>query len=146
MTERSIEHRTKVPEIRKGDTVVVLAGKDAGKRGKVERVIRLDPSPSPLRSGYRRTSAKGGVSVIVEGLNIARKHTKPRQRSQGGPGSMPTVDPGGVLDRAMPLPISRVMVVCNHCDRPTRVRHRTLDNGARVRACGHCGEPLEVKA
>jgi large subunit ribosomal protein L24 len=146
MPARSIEHQTKVPEIRKGDTVVVLAGKDAGKRGKVERVIRLDPSPSPLRSGYRRTSAKGGVSVIVEGLNIARKHTKPRQRTQGGPGSMPTVDPGGVLDRAMPLPVSRVMVVCGHCDRPTRIRHRLLDNGARVRACGHCGEPLEVKS
>jgi large subunit ribosomal protein L24 len=146
MPARSIEHQTKVPEIRKGDTVVVLAGKDAGKRGKVERVIRLDPSPSPLRSGYRRVSAKGGVSVIVEGLNIARKHTKPRQRTQGGPGSMPTVDPGGVLDRAMPLPVSRVMVVCNHCDRPTRVGHRTLDNGARVRACGHCGLPLEVKS
>ncbi|MEW6223555.1 MAG: 50S ribosomal protein L24 [Chloroflexota bacterium] len=146
MTERSIEHRTKVPEIRKGDTVVVLAGKDAGKRGTVERVIRLDPSPTPLRSGYRRTSLKGGVSVVVAGLNIARKHTKPRQRTQGGPGSMPTVDPGGVLDRAMPLPVSRVMVVCGHCDRPTRIGHRTLDNGARVRVCGHCGEPLEVKA
>jgi len=146
MTVRSVEHQTKVPEIRKGDTVVVLAGKDAGKRGTVERVIRLDPSPSPVRSGYRRTSLKGGVSVVVEGLNIARKHTKPRQRSQGGPGAMPTVDPGGILDRAMPLPISRVMVVCNHCDRPTRIGHRTLDNGSRVRACRHCGEPLEVKA
>jgi large subunit ribosomal protein L24 len=146
MPARSIEHQTKVPEIRKGDTVVVLAGRDAGKRGKVERVIRLDPSPSPLRSGYRRTSAKGGVSVIVEGLNIARKHTKPRQRTQGGPGSMPTVDPGGVLDRAMPLPVSRVMVVCGHCDRPTRIGHRVLDNGARVRACRHCGQPLEVKS
>jgi large subunit ribosomal protein L24 len=146
MTVRSIEHQTKVPEIRKGDTVVVLAGKDAGKRGLVERVIRIDPSPSPLRSGYRRTSLKGGVSVVVTGLNIARKHTKPRQRSQGGPGAMPTVDPGGILDRAMPLPISRVMVVCGHCDRPTRIGHRTLDNGARVRACGHCGEPLEVKS
>ena len=146
MPDRSIEHRTKVPEIRKGDTVVVLAGKDAGKRGKVEKVIRLDPSPSPVRSGYRRTSLKGGVSVVVEGLNIARKHTKPRQRSQGGPGSMPTVDPGGILDRAMPLPVSRVMVVCGHCDRPTRVGHRTLDNGTRVRTCHHCGEPLEVKA
>jgi len=146
MPDRSIEHRTKVPEIRKGDTVVVLAGKDAGKRGKVEKVIRLDPSPSPVRSGYRRTSLKGGVSVVVEGLNIARKHTKPRQRSQGGPGSMPTVDPGGILDRAMPLPVSRVMVVCGHCERPTRVGHRTLDNGTRVRICHHCGEPLEVKA
>ena len=85
MPDRSIEHRTKVPEIRKGDTVVVLAGKDAGKRGKVDQVIRRDPSPSPVRSGYRRTSLKGGVLVVVAGLNIARKHTKPRQRSQGGP-------------------------------------------------------------
>jgi large subunit ribosomal protein L24 len=146
MPDRSIEHRTKVPEIRKGDTVVVLAGKDVGKRGKVDRVIRRDPSPSPVRSGYRRTSLKGGVLVVVEGLNIARKHTKPRQRSSGGPGSMPTVDPGGILERAMPLPVSRVMVVCSHCDRPTRVGHRTLDNGTRVRTCHHCGEPLEVKA
>ena len=146
MPNRSIEHGTKVPEIRKGDMVVVLAGKDAGKRGKVDQVIRRDPSPSPVRSGYRRTSLKGGVLVIVAGLNIARKHTKPRQRTQGGPGSMPTVDPGGILDRAMPLPVSRVMVVCGHCDRPTRVGHRTLDNGTRVRACHHCGEPLEVKA
>ena len=146
MPARSIEHQTKVPEIRKGDTVVVLAGKDAGKRGKVERVIRQDPSPSPLRSGYRRVSIRGGVAVVVEGLNIARKHTKPRQRSAGGPGSMPTVDPGGILDRAMPLPVSRVMVVCGHCDRPTRIGHRTLDNGTRVRVCHHCGEPLEVKA
>ena len=111
MTVRSIEHRTKVPEIRKGDTVVVLAGKDAGKRGAVEQVIRRDPSPTAARSGYRRTSVKGGVFVVVHGLNIARKHTKPRQRSQGGPGSMPTVDPGGILDHAMPLPASRVMVV-----------------------------------
>jgi large subunit ribosomal protein L24 len=146
MTTRSIEHQTKVPEIRKGDTVLVLSGKDAGKRGKVERVIRQDPSPSPVRSGYRRTSLRGGVSVVVEGVNIARKHTKPRQRSAGGPGSMPTVDPGGILDHAMPMPASKVMVVCNHCDKPTRVSHRTLDNGTRVRTCGHCGEPLEVKS
>jgi large subunit ribosomal protein L24 len=146
MTTRSIEHQTKVPEIRKGDTVIVLTGKDAGKRGKVEHVIRRDPAPSPVRSGYRRVSLKGGVYVVVEGLNIARKHTKPRQRSQGGPGSMPTVDPGGVLDHAMPLPVARVMIVCSHCDRPTRVSHRTLDNGTRVRVCLHCGEPLEVKA
>ena len=84
--------------------------------------------------------------VVVDGLNIARKHTKPRQRSAGGPGSMPTVDPGGILDHAMPLPASRVMVVCGHCDRPTRIAHRTLDNGARVRVCKHCGEPLEVQS
>jgi large subunit ribosomal protein L24 len=146
MATRSIEHQTKVPEIRKGDTVLVIAGRDAGKRGKVERVIRRDPSPTPVRSGYRRVSLKGGTYVVVEGLNISRKHTKPRQRTQGGPGSMPTVDPGGILDHAMPLPVERVMVVCSHCDRPTRIAHRTLDNGTRVRVCRHCGEPIEVKS
>ena len=133
-------------KLKKGDTVVVLAGKDAGKRGKVEHVIRRDPSPSPVRSGYRRSSPKGGVFVVVEGLNVARKHTKPRQRSSGGVGSMPTIDPGGILDHALPLPASRVMIVCGHCDRPTRVGHRTLDNGSRVRVCRHCGEPLEVQS
>ena len=97
MTARSIEHQTKVPEIRKGDTVVVLTGKDAGKRGKVEHVIRRDPSATPVRSGYRRVSLKGGVYVVVEGLNIARKHTKPRQRTQGGPGSMPVNVVGGYM-------------------------------------------------
>jgi large subunit ribosomal protein L24 len=146
MPARSIEHQTKVPEIRKGDTVVVLAGKDAGKRGKVTQVIRRDQSPTPVRSGYRRVSLKGGVFVVVDGVNIARKHTKPRQRSTGGIGSMPTVDPGGILDHAMPLPVNRVMLVCTTCEKPTRVGHRTLDNGTRVRTCGHCGEPIEVKA
>jgi large subunit ribosomal protein L24 len=146
MANRSIERQTKVPEIRKGDTVIVLAGKDAGKRGKVEHVIRREASPTPVRSGYRRTSLKGGVYVVVDGINIARKHTKPRQRSTGGIGSMPTVDPGGILDHAMPLPVSRVMVVCSRCDQPTRIGHRELENGTRVRVCGHCGEPLEVRA
>lgn len=147
MTDRSIVHRTRVPEIRKGDTVVVLAGKDAGKRGTVESVIRTDPSPTPQRSGYRRTSIRGGVSVVVVGLNIARRHTKPRQRNTGSTigGGVPSIDPGGILDHAMPLPASRVMVVCSHCDRPTRVGHRLLENGTRVRICHHCGEPLEVR-
>src|SRR5262249_42229503 len=71
---------TKVPEIRKGDTVVVLAGKDAGKTGKVERVIRREAAPKG-RSMYRRGSGAAGVSVVVEGLNIAKRHTKPRQTS-----------------------------------------------------------------
>ncbi len=145
MARRKAKEKVRV-RLKKGDLVEVIAGKDAGKRGKVEEVIRRDPSPSPVRSGYRRVSLKGGVFVVVEGLNIARKHTKPRQRSQGGPGSMPTVDPGGILDHAMPMPVARVMIVCSHCDRPTRVGHRLLDNGTRVRVCLHCGEPLEVKA
>ena len=147
MTVRSIEHRTKVPEIRKGDTVVVLAGQDAGKRGKVEHVIRRDPSPTPVRSGYRRTSLKGGVFVVVEGLNIARKHTKPRQRSPGGLGSMPTIDPGRhprPRDAAPREPRDDRVQPLRPAD-PGR-RTATLDNGTRVRVCKHCGEPLEVKS
>jgi large subunit ribosomal protein L24 len=135
---------TKVPEIRKDDTVVVLSGKDAGKRGKVERVIRRSPSPSPQRSVYRRSSTRGGVFVVVEGLNIAKRHTKPRQ-TQSQTSTMPQVQPGGILDVAQPLPASRVMVVCPHCGEPTRVGHEVLENGRRVRVCRHCGEQLEVK-
>ena len=136
---------TKVPEIRKGDTVVVLAGKDAGKRGKVETVIRRQAAPSSARSVFRRGSSAGGVSVIVEGLNIAKRHTKPRQ-SAGSTDRMPKVQQGGILDLAQPLPIGKVMLVCSHCDKPTRIAHKVLDNGRRVRVCRHCGEQLEVKS
>jgi large subunit ribosomal protein L24 len=135
---------TKVPEIRKGDTVVLLSGKDAGKRGTVERVIRRDPSPSAQRSVYRRSSGRGGVFVVVDGLNIAKRHTKPRQ-SASQTSSMPQVQAGGILDVAQPVPVSRVMLVCSHCGEPTRVAHRELENGRRVRICRHCDEQLEAK-
>jgi large subunit ribosomal protein L24 len=136
---------TKVPEIKKGDKVVVLSGKDAGKRGTVERVIRQTPSPSGARSAFRRTSPAGGVKVVVEGLNLAKRHTKPRQ-SAGTTDRMPKVQQGGIFDIAQPLPIGRVMVVCPNCDKPTRIAHQTLDNGRRVRICRHCNEQLQVKA
>ena len=141
----TVAKATKVPEIRKGDTVVVLAGKDAGKRGKVERVVRIDPSPRGARSMFRRGSAKGGVKVVVEGVNIAKRHTKPRQ-SSSSTDRMPKVQQGGILEIAQPLPIGKVMVVCSNCGKPTRIGHATLDNGRRVRVCRHCGQQLEVKA
>jgi large subunit ribosomal protein L24 len=142
------ERRPKVPEIRKGDTVVVLAGKDAGKRGTVERVIRRAPAPSAARSIYRRGSAAGGTSVVVEGLNVAKRHTKPRPPSsaQMTTGRVPESQHGGILDLAQPVPIGRVMLVCPKCDQPTRIGHATLDNGRRVRVCRHCGEALEAKS
>jgi large subunit ribosomal protein L24 len=136
---------TKVPEIKKGDTVVVLSGKDAGKRGTVERVIRQTAAPSAARSIFRRGSSAGGVKVVVEGLNIAKRHTKPRQ-SAGASDRMPKMQQGGIMDIALPLPVSRVMVVCPNCDKPTRIAHATLDTGRRVRVCRHCNEQLEVKA
>jgi large subunit ribosomal protein L24 len=133
----------KVPEIRKGDTVVVLAGRDAGKRGTVERVIRRQPAPRG-RSMFRRGSTAGGVSVVVEGLNIAKRHTKPRQ-SSSATDRMPKIQQGGILEIAQPIPIGKVMVICSSCGKPTRIAHATLDNGRRVRVCRHCGEQLEVK-
>ena len=133
----------KVPEIRKGDTVVVLAGRDAGKRGTVERVIRRQPAPRG-RSMFRRGSTAGGVSVVVEGLNIAKRHTKARQ-SSSSTDRMPKIQQGGILEIAQPIPIGKVMVICSSCSKPTRIAHATLDNGRRVRVCRHCGEQLEVK-
>jgi large subunit ribosomal protein L24 len=143
--QATLSRATKVPEIRKGDTVVVLSGRDAGKRGTVERVIRRDPSPTGGRSMFRRGSSAGGVSVVVEGVNIAKRHTKPRQTTSSTD-RMPKVQSGGILEIAQPLPIGKVMLVCNNCGKPTRIGHRTLDNGRRVRICRQCGEQLEVKS
>ena len=144
-----IDRPPKVPEIRKGDTVVVLAGRDAGKRGVVERVVRnpqgFKKSQAKYGAGFERTSPLATASVVVEGLNIAKRHTKPRQ-SASSTDRMPKVQQGGILDLAQPLPIGKVMLVCSHCDRPTRIAHKVLDNGRRVRICRHCGEQLEVKS
>ena len=78
---------TKVPEIRTGDTVVVLGGKDAGKRGVVERVVRnpqgFKKSQAKYGAGFERTSPLATASVVVEGLNVAKRHTKPRQSAAG---------------------------------------------------------------
>ena len=135
----------KVPEIRKGDTVVVLAGKDAGKRGTVERVVRRTAAPSAARSVFRRGSPSGGTFVVVEGLNIAKRHTKPRQ-SAGTNDRVPKMQQGGILDIPQPLPVSRVMLVCTNCGKPTRIAHATLETGRLVRVCRHCGEQMEVKS
>ena len=141
----AVARAPKVPEIRKGDTVVVLSGKDAGKRGTVERVIRREAAPRGGRSVFRRGSSAGGVHVVVEGINIAKRHTKPRQTSSSTD-RMPKIQQGGILEIAQPVPIGKVMVVCGSCGKPTRISHKTLDNGRRVRVCRHCGEQLEVKS
>ena len=140
---------TKVPEIRRGDTVVVLTGKDAGKRGTVERIVTNQQGAKKSRTKYGSAWAAmaplSNAAVVVEGINIAKRHTKPRQSSNTNDRT-PRVTQGGILDLAQPLPIGKVMVVCGHCDKPTRIAHRTLDNGRRVRVCKHCGEQLEAKS
>jgi large subunit ribosomal protein L24 len=148
--------RTRVPEIRKGDVVVVLSGKDAGKQGKVERVLtnpaalqRMTPTGAAkgqrARSGFWKPASMRPISVVVEGLNIAKRHTKPRQ-TQGRTDRAPKIQQGGILDIAQPLDVSKVMLVCPSCKEPTRVGHTVLDDGRRVRVCSHCGKAIEVTA
>jgi large subunit ribosomal protein L24 len=148
--------QTRVPEIRKGDTVVVLSGKDAGKQGVVEKVLTNPAAQQRVthsgaakgqkaRSGYWRPASSRPIAVVVEGLNIAKRHTKPRQ-TQGRTDRAPKMQQGGILDLAQPLDVSKVMLVCPSCKEPTRVRHTVLEDGRRVRVCTHCGKAIEVTA
>ena len=141
MTSQKIA--TKVPEIRAGDTVVVLHGKDAGKRGKVERVLRNANAGHEGRTIWRKASAHP-VSVVISGINIAKRHTKPRQKMQSD--RAPQIQQGGIVEKPMPIDASNVMVVCPHCDRVTRIKHTTLSTGRSARVCGRCNEQLEVGA
>jgi large subunit ribosomal protein L24 len=118
-------------KIRKGDLVQVLSGKDRGKQG---RIIEADPRK-------RR--------VLVENLNLVKKHRKPRPMKDSSRMGQTQIQPGGVIDLAAPLPVSSVMVVCPTCNRPTRVGYefREDEKGRRikVRVCkrADCGEVLD---
>jgi large subunit ribosomal protein L24 len=101
--------------VRKGDTVVVIAGKDRGKSGKVLGVLRLDGK------------------VTVERINIIKRHTKPTQKNRQG----------GILEREAPIHLSNVMLYCSTCQKPTRVGTKTLTDGSRVRVCRKCTQPME---
>ena len=97
-------------KIRKGDRVQVLQGKDRGKQGEVTFAF----------------PATG--KVIVDGLNVAKRHQKPTQAMQQG----------GIIDKEMPLPVSRVAVICPSCGKPTRVGYRFDADGTKVRICRKC--------
>ena len=99
--------------VKKNDTVVVLSGKDKGKKGKV-----LEAMPA---SG----------KVIVEGVNVATCHVKPRKQGEEG----------GIIRREIPMYVSKVMLVCPKCGKATRVGHKTVD-GKNVRTCKKCGETI----
>jgi len=101
--------------VRKGDTVVVIAGKDKGKRGKVIRVI-----PAEQR-------------VVVEGVNKVKRHMRPN----------PQLQQGGIIEKEAPLHSSNVMLVCTKCDRPTRIGRRINADGVKVRVCKKCGEVID---
>jgi large subunit ribosomal protein L24 len=143
MAVQKNEAANKAPELRTGDTVQVLHGKDAGKRGKVERVLRNPVGRKFGRSFFRKVSPHP-VSVIISGVNISKRHTRPT--SKMGSDRAPKVQQGGIVDKPMPIPSSNVMIVCPHCDQVTRVKHATLSTGKSARVCGRCREQLEVTA
>ena len=107
--------RAKHLHVKKDDTVVVVSGKDKGKQGKV---ITAMP-----REG----------KVIVEGVNKVTKHQKPQ-----GPKT-----PGGRIEREAPIFASKVMLVCSKCNKATRVAHKFISDGSKVRVCKKCGETFD---
>jgi len=102
-------------KIKKNDTVVVIAGKAKGKRGKV---LKLFPEKS---------------RAIVEGVQFIKRHTKPRQQGQKA----------GILEKEAPVSVSNLMVVCAKCNKGVRVGSRVLADGKRARVCSSCGEMLD---
>lgn len=101
--------------IKKGDTVLVLSGKDKDKKGRILAVM-----PKKER-------------VIVEGVNIIKKHQKPSRK----------YPQGGIIEKEAPINISKVLLICPKCDKPTRIGARFLEDGRKVRVCKKCGEVID---
>ncbi len=101
--------------IHKGDTVLVIGGKEKGRRGKVEKVY-ADKN-----------------RVTVEGFNLIVKHTRPSGQ----------VRQAGRIQKESPFHLSNVMLVCNKCSQPTRVKSNRLEDGRKVRACQRCRETID---
>jgi large subunit ribosomal protein L24 len=98
--------------VKRDDLVMVVAGKDKGKSGKVLRVM-----PDKGR-------------VLVESLNLVKRHTRPTQANQEG----------GIIEKEAPISISNVQLLCPGCNKPTRTGIKTLDDGSKVRFCKKCNE------
>jgi len=101
--------------VRKGDTVAVITGRERGKRGKVLRV-----SPEKGR-------------VLVEHVNMVKKHQRPTQRLRQG----------GIIEREGALALSNVLLVCGRCDKPSRTGIKVLADGRKARVCKRCGESVD---
>jgi large subunit ribosomal protein L24 len=102
-------------KVRKDDTVVIIAGKDSGKKGKVRRALRNEDR------------------VIVEGLNMIKRHSRAGRAARQA----------GIIELEAPIHVSNVMLVCGKCGKPTRVSFRFLDDGKKVRICNSCREVID---
>lgn len=103
-------------QIKKDDKVKVIAGKDKGKVGKVLKVIRKKNR------------------LLVENINIVKRHTKPSAQNRQG----------GILESEAPIHWSNVMLMCNKCVEPVRVKSKALDDGKKVRICSKCDEIIDA--
>ncbi|WP_099204867.1 50S ribosomal protein L24 [Scatolibacter rhodanostii] len=107
-------NQDKKVHVKTGDTVMIMSGKDRGKKGKVLQV-----------------SPKEG-KVIVENANFVSKHVKPKKMGEAG----------GIIKAESALYSCKVQIVCSHCGKPTRVGHKILNDGTKERICRKCGESL----
>ncbi len=117
-------------KIRKGDVVRVLRGKDRGKEGRV-----IEALPKERR-------------VVVENINVVKRHQRPRPIQNASRMGGPQMIPGEIIEKPAPLPVSNVMVVCPTCKRPTRVGtvlKTVKDKSVRVRVCKRegCGQEID---
>ena len=117
-------------KVKKGDLVQIVAGKDRGKQGRV-----LEARPTERR-------------VIVENLNVSKRHTRPRPIKDASRMGGTQIVPGGIIDKPAPLPVANVMVVCPVCNTPTRVGIAVKDvkgEQVRVRVCRRegCGQEID---
>ena len=117
-------------KIHKGDLVQILSGKDRGKQGRV-----IEARPRERR-------------VVVENLNVVKRHTRPKPVKDSSRMGGPSIIPGGVIDKPAPLPVGKVMVVCPVCNRPTRIGMKETEiKGERVhlRVCrrADCGQEID---
>jgi len=100
--------------IKTNDTVAVLSGRDKGKRGKV---MSVDPK---------------GAKAVVQGVNLAKRHMKPRKQGE----------PGGIISKETPIYTSKLMRICPKCDKPTKPAHIFDDEGKKFRVCKKCGAKI----
>ena len=117
-------------KVKKGDLVHMIKGKDRGKQGRV-----LDSRPAERR-------------VIVENLNTVKRHTRPKPMRDSSRMGGTQMTPGGVIEKAAPVPVANVMVVCPTCNRPTRIGMTTKEVKGRevhVRVCkrADCGQEID---
>lgn len=100
--------------IKKDDTVLIITGKDKGKKGKIRQVLPKDGR------------------VVIEGINIIKRHKKPRGQARQA----------GIIESEAPLNVSKVMIVCPKCSKPVRLKTKVQEDGKHMRICSKCNEVI----